>query len=117
MTYVAPVNNSSAVGFDLHALLDPTDDLLINHFGLVMQDINPNYKTLAIQQDFVQTDAAGFYVFLYRDQKVFKQYFAAGEITKDGLITVESGLKVGDELITTNPHLLQEGQMVKVSQV
>jgi len=116
VTYVAPLNNGGEAGFDLRALLDEVNDLLINRFGSVKQDINPNYKTLAIQQNFVQTDAAGFYVFLYHDQKVFKQYFSVGEITKDGLVTVESGLKAGDELITTNPHLLQEGQIVKVSQ-
>ncbi|MBY0545100.1 MAG: efflux transporter periplasmic adaptor subunit, partial [Gammaproteobacteria bacterium] len=68
-----------------------------------------------VSQELVQSDSQGFFVYLLKDKKVFKQYFQAGELLKSGLIEIKSGLSKGDLLITSNPNLLHDGQAVETS--
>ena len=115
VSYVAPLIDQDAAGVTLRADFVHPTGLLANRFGQVVQTINDQYKTLVVPQMLVQSDAQGFYVYLFKDKKVFKQYFTAGMITQSGLMEVTSGLVAGEQLITTNPHLLKEGQNVQVS--
>ncbi|MSP53118.1 MAG: efflux RND transporter periplasmic adaptor subunit [Gammaproteobacteria bacterium] len=117
VSYVAPLLDQDAAGVTLRADFVHPTGLLANRFGQVVQTINANYSTLVVPQMLVQSDAQGFYVYLYKDKKVFKQYFMAGMVTQLGLMEVASGLTAGDQLITTNPHSLKEGQNVQVSTV
>ena len=114
VSYVAPIISDNLVSIALRATFTDAPTLLANRFGEVSQSLEENHRALAIPQGLVQNDSGGFYVFLFKAPKVFKQYFTAGELTKAGFIEVASGLQVGDLLITTNPNSLQDGQTVKV---
>jgi RND family efflux transporter MFP subunit len=115
VSYVAPLINSNVADFTVRANFTEPTNLAMNQFGEVKQFINQQYRTIAIKQELVQSDSQGFYVFVLKNSKVEKQYFDAGIVTKSGLIEVQSGLAIGTELITTNPHLIQAGQKVKVA--
>ena len=115
VSYIAPLIDEDAAGVTLRADFVHPNGLLANRFGQVMQTINAQYTTLVVPQMLVQSDAQGFYVYLYKDKKVYKQYFTAGSVTQSGLMEVTAGLTAGDQLITSNPHALKEGQNVQVS--
>lgn len=115
VSYIAPLIDEDAAGVTLRADFVHPTGLLANRFGQVVQTINAQYSTLVIPQILVQSDAQGFYVYLFKDKKVFKQYFTAGMITQSGLMEATSGLTASEQLITTNPHLLKEGQIVQVA--
>lgn len=115
--YVSPMVNANSVDFTVRARFDNVHSGLLAHtFGEVSLSIKSTSKNLALPQNLVQSDTQGFFVFLYQHGKVFKQYFSAGSVTKNGFIIAKSGLKPGALLITTSPYLLKEGEKVKVAQ-
>lgn len=116
VVYIAPLIDDNAAGIILRADFTNATGLLINRFGRVTEVLDEHYKTLAVPQTLVQSDAQGFYVYLFKDHKVFKQYFDAGEVTASGFIEVRSGLEPKEILITSDPHILKEGQVVKAAQ-
>jgi membrane fusion protein, multidrug efflux system len=115
VSYVSPEVNPDTQGVFIRADFLENINLAPNTFGQVTQVINPKYRTLAIPQGLVQTDPAGFFVFAYHNNKVVKEYFTPGVLTKSGLIEVVSGLKDKEQIITTNPEQLSPGEKVKLS--
>lgn len=115
VSYVSPEINIDTRGVVIRADFAENINLAPNTFGQVTQVIDPKYRTLAIPQGLVQTDPAGFFVFAYHNNKVVKEYFIPGVLTKSGLIEVVSGLKDKEQIITTNPEQLSPGEKVKLS--
>ncbi|ODN42178.1 hypothetical protein BGC07_03490 [Piscirickettsia litoralis] len=116
VNYVAPEISLNSQGITLRANFENSNATLplLHSFGKVAQVINPQFKALALPQALVQTDAQGFYVYIFKNNKVNKTYFSPGSVTKLGLIIVNTGLKKGDLLITTNPDKLSPGQKVRL---
>lgn len=115
VSYIAPQLNSSNQSIDLRAVFAEKIPMLTNDFSTVEQVLNAHDKTLAISQGLVQSDAQGFFVYLLENSKVTKRYFQAGSVTKQGVVIVLSGLKAGDQLITTDPSILTPQEIVKVN--
>jgi membrane fusion protein (multidrug efflux system) len=114
VSYIAPALSADNQAVVLNAQLIHPAALLTNQFGQIRQILNPHFKTFAIKQELMQADAQGFYVYLLVKNKVTQHYFQAGELTKQGLILVKSGLTDKDILITTAPKTLTAEQVVKV---
>ena len=114
VSYVSPQFDSDSYSLTIKADLDDFSGLRPNHFGQIVQVINPHYKTLAVPQGLAHNDAQGFYIYTIEDNKVTKQYFTAGTVSKDGLIQIISGIKVNTPIITSDQSILSQGQTVKV---
>lgn len=114
ISYISPQFDSDSYGLTIRADLEKFADLKPNHFGQVVQIINPNYKTLAIPQSLVHNDAQGFYVYIIQNNKVAKNYFMPGAINKEGLIQVLSGIKPNTPVINSDQSILSSGLTVQV---
>jgi membrane fusion protein (multidrug efflux system) len=115
VAYISPLLNAQNYNLTLRANFDNKNNLREHLFGRIKQIINPNYKTLAINQKLVQTDSAGFYVYGVDDKKIVKISFDAGTVSKDGLIEVVSGIKPNTLIIGSDITALSLGQTVKVA--
>ena len=111
VSYIAPILELNNQGVNVRADMQSTHALTANQFGQIIQTINAKQMTLAIPQSLVQTDAKGYYVVGVKNHKVVNEYFSPGRVTKKGLITVQSGLKVGDKILS-NPGSFSVGQKV-----
>ena len=114
VSYLSPDLNANNQGFNLRADMAHPKNLSANQFGQIIQVINPKESILAITQTLAQTDAQGYFVLGVKDHKVVNNYFTPGLITKDGLITITSGLEAGDTIIS-NPSLYTQGQKVEIA--
>lgn len=114
VSYVAPSLNQNDHSLTLRANLNDATSLKYASFGQVEQIVDPNYKTLAISQSLVQTDSQGFFIYTVSNNKVAKQYFTPGQITKNGLIQIKSGLTENTPIISSDPSHLSSGETVKV---
>lgn len=115
VSYIAPQFDGNNYGLTLKADLDKLSNLRPNHFGRIVQVLDPHYKTLAIPQGLVKTDAQGFYVYVLNKDKVNKCYFKAGEVSQAGLIQVLSGIKAQTLIINSNLAAISPGQAVQVA--
>ena len=114
VSYVSPDLDVNNQGFNLRADMAHPKNLSANQFGQIIQVINPKQSILAVSQTLAQTDAQGYFVLGVKDHKVVNEYFTPGSVTKDGLITIISGLKAGDTIIS-NPSLYSVGQKVEIA--
>lgn len=114
VSYIAPSLNKSDYSLTLRANLDNAESLKYSSFGKVEQVIDPNYKILAIPQSLAQTDSQGFFIYTVSKNKVVQQYFTPGQITKDGLIQIKSGLTENTPIISSDPSHLSAGETVQV---
>lgn len=114
VTYVSPQFDADNYNLTLRADIHSTS-LKPQLFGHIKQVLNPNYKTLAIPQALVQADAQGFYALVIDHNKVAKLYFSAGDLNKNGLIDIQSGIKAGTPIISSQVESLSVGQTVKVN--
>jgi RND family efflux transporter MFP subunit len=114
VSYVSPDLDVNNQGFNLRADMAHPKNLSANQFGQVIQVINPKQSILAVSQTLAQTDALGYFVLGVKDHKVVNEYFTPGSVTQDGLITIASGLKAGDTIIS-NPSLYSVGQKVEIA--
>jgi len=114
ISYISPQFDSDSYGLTIRADLEDFADLKPNHFGQIVQTINPHYKTLAVPQSLVHNDAQGFYIYIIQDNKVAKNYFTPGAINKEGLIQVLSGIKPNTPVINSDQSVLSSGLTVKV---
>jgi membrane fusion protein, multidrug efflux system len=122
VSYVSPEVNLNSRGITLRAdFINAPEELTTlapNMFGKITQIINPTYKTLAIDQSFVQSDPKGFFIYSLDhnldNNKIVKDYFVPAFISKNGLIAVSSGLNLNEIIITTDPDKLTPGQKVKI---
>lgn len=118
VSYVSPDVNTNSQGVTLRAdfinKFDDANKLAPNVFGKITQVINPSYKTLAVDQAFVQSDPEGFYIYSLENNKVVKHYFEPSFISKSGLIAVYSGLQENIQIITTDPDKITPGEKVKI---
>ena len=113
VSYVAPALSRVDDSIILQAKLTQSY-LHSNTFGRIVQQIDPNRQVLAIPQTLVYSDAQGFYVYTIEQGKVAKAYFSPGEISKNGLIAVRTGIATGISIINSNPDDFSVGQHVKV---
>jgi RND family efflux transporter MFP subunit len=114
VSYVSPILNPNNQGIDIRANVTKANDLTANQFGQIVQTINPNQQLLAVSQTLAQTDAKGYFVLGVKNKKVINNYFNPGFVTKDGFITINSGLKAGDKIIS-DPAIYTVGQKVEVA--
>ena len=114
VAYVSPLLNSSDFTLTLRANLNNDATLRPYLFGRVVQVIDPNYHTLVIPQNLVQTDASGFYVYIVDNNKVAKHYFTPVGVDKQGIIEVRDGLTDSTKIIVSDYTSLSPGLTVKV---
>ncbi|MCF6776631.1 efflux RND transporter periplasmic adaptor subunit [Thiotrichales bacterium 19X7-9] len=117
VSYISPEASAKANLITLRADIIQNDHLSVvmaNAFGQVEQQINLDKTVIFIDQNIIQTDSSGFYVFLYHNGYAIKQAVTVGELNKHGEIEVTSGLKVNDQLIVDHLDTLSDGKKVKV---
>jgi len=114
VSYVSPILNPNNQGISIRADVTKQGHLTANQFGQIVQTINPHQQILAASQTLVQTDSKGYFLLSVKNNKVVNDYFTPGFVTKDGLITITSGLKAGDKIIS-NPSIYSAGQKVEVT--
>lgn len=114
VSYVAPSIDSKNHLITVRADLQNAQNLKSNRFGQITQITDAHAKVLAISQNFVKTDAQGFYVYSVVNGKAVQQYFKPGQVSDQGLIAVQSGLKAGTQIITSNTNTLNPNQAVEV---
>ena len=118
MTYVAHVSyiadslDADTYNLQLRADFAPNTTLLANDFGQIEQILEP-INHFIVQQNLIQTDNHGFYIYLLEDNKVIKQYITVNLPLKSGEIIINSGIDEGDVLITSNPSQLSPNEIVK----
>jgi membrane fusion protein (multidrug efflux system) len=113
VSYISPACSASDYSLTIRADL-PAADIVPHIFGEAIQTIDPNHQTLAIPQEFVETDTKGFYVHVVEQDKLAKHYFFPGSLTSSGLIQVQSGIEAGTNIITSNSADLSLGEKLKV---
>lgn len=91
---------------------DKNKKLFANTYGKVIQTLKKDMTVILVNQNLIQTDSSGFYVFLDKDNHVIKQKIKVGELMKNGQIEITSGLKVNDKLIMSHLDSLSDGQSV-----
>lgn len=118
VSYISPDVDAKSSSVTLRAyFIDNFTDknkVLPNVFGKIKQVIDPNYKALAVKQYLVQTDAKGFFIYVFKDHKVLKKYFKPLLVLKSGLIPIASGLESGDLVIITNPSSLSPNEKINL---
>jgi membrane fusion protein (multidrug efflux system) len=114
VSYVSPILNLNNQGVNLRANVINAKHLTANQFGQIIQVINPKQELLAVSQTLAQTDAKGYFVLGVKNNKVVNNYFTPGFVTKDGFITITSGLRTNDKIIN-NPSVYSVGQKVEVA--
>jgi membrane fusion protein (multidrug efflux system) len=114
VSYISPILSPNNQGIALRADILHKQGLNVNQFGHLTQVINPKQSLLAINQNLVQTDAKGYYLYGVQNNKIVKYYFMPGMVTKNGLIIIDSGIKAGTKIVNSNPSMLSEGQPVTV---
>ena len=115
VAYIAPLLNHANYNLTLRANFTQHSSLPQNSFGRIVQVLNPHYKVLALPQKIVQTDASGFYAYTVENHKISKLYFTPGQVTRSGLIEINSGIKANTPIVISNVLGLTLGQTVKVA--
>ena len=75
VSYIDPQLSADGNDITVHAKFNHNLHLRPNVFAKITLTLDPHYKTLALAQSLVQSDAQGFYVYGIRDNRVSKMYF------------------------------------------
>ena len=68
-----------------------------------------------MQQGAVAIDQAGSFVYVVNDKNVVEQRPVKKGAERDGLVTIESGLKAGDKVIVQGQQKVRPGMTVNPS--
>jgi len=126
VSYINPSVDTQSGTISIEATIQNSDFLLSpGMFVDVEQILNPNRQLLIIPDIALMTDVRGRYVFVLEPSvsannsaiktasKVDKKYVTVGLI-KDGLASIQSGLNLGDQVVTAGQQRLYAGYSVNV---
>lgn len=103
--------------YETKFIIEPQDGLLPSAGMSVMVALSyenhQSSETIIPFNAVVEQDGSS-YVWLLKDGKGVRQSIVLGDITSDGMVVVEQGLKAGDQLITAGLSSLKEGAQLRV---
>ncbi len=115
VTYIAPQQNQA---FETRLRARLATGVVPNSFGQVTQTIPQTRKILVVPQRYAYTDDEGYYVFTVqkttRGTLLQKRYFQPAWFYANGLISIESGLRVGEKIVASRDTTLTTGQPVQL---
>lgn len=117
VTYISPQQNTD---YEITLRATLKQPVMPNSFGQITQIINANQQQLAIPQKYTYTDDEGYYVYTIdqvdHKSQLKKQYFKPRFFYANGWVSVQSGLKAGQQIVASKDTSLTPGQFVKVVQ-
>ena len=116
VSYISAALNPQTYNYTVKATLNKPGALVANRYGSIKQTLLPATQ-LALSQNWVQTDAKGYFIFSVKQKKIIKRHFIPGQVTANGLITIKSGLKKGTLIVTSPIQALTPGQTVTMANV
>ncbi len=84
-------------------------------FGKIKIETNESQKAIALPLKALGGSEGNYYVFINKNGVAKKQTITTGEISGD-TVEIKSGVKTGDNIISTNVNTLQDGDAVKVTE-
>jgi RND family efflux transporter MFP subunit len=114
VSYISPEASDYGNLVTLRANIKDKSRLRPNTFGQIIEVVNPDYQAIAIDQNLIEVDSNGFYVYLLKNNVITKKYIEIGDLTNQGLILVGKGLHLGDQLITTPSEQFSVGEKAEV---
>jgi RND family efflux transporter MFP subunit len=113
--YVAPAVDVSSGRVEIHARIDNPDNRLApGMFANVKQLFNTGGSHLIVPQNSILAQNNERYVWLYNNGGTTKQSVTLGKNTNDGYVIVDTGLKEGDQVITTGQQKLEINTLITV---
>ncbi|MFA0408888.1 efflux RND transporter periplasmic adaptor subunit [Vibrio splendidus] len=113
--YIAPAVDESSGRVEVHAhVTNPDHRLVPGMFAKVSQMTSEDTTQMVVSQNSVQAKNAQRFVWIVNGEKIEQRIVELGVNTNDGYVVVESGLKLGDQVVVTGQQNLKKASLVKV---
>ncbi|MEZ8801454.1 efflux RND transporter periplasmic adaptor subunit [Vibrio splendidus] len=113
--YIAPAVDESSGRVEVHAhVTNPDHRLVPGMFAKVSQMTSEDTTQMVVSQNSVQATNAQRFVWIVNGEKIEQRIVELGVNTNDGYVVVESGLKLGDQVVVTGQQNLKKASLVKV---
>ncbi|MEZ8231245.1 efflux RND transporter periplasmic adaptor subunit [Vibrio splendidus] len=113
--YIAPAVDESSGRVEVHAhVTNPDHRLVPGMFARVSQMTSEDTTQMVVSQNSVQAKNAQRFVWIVNGEKIEQRIVELGVNTNDGYVVVESGLKLGDQVVVTGQQNLKKASLVKV---
>ncbi|OBT31018.1 efflux RND transporter periplasmic adaptor subunit [Vibrio splendidus] len=113
--YIAPAVDESSGRVEVHAhVTNPDHRLVPGMFAKVSQMTSEDTTQMVVSQNSVQAKNAQRFVWIVNGGKIEQRIVELGVNTNDGYVVVESGLKLGDQVVVTGQQNLKKASLVKV---
>ena len=115
LTYQAPAVNRSTGTLTLEGKITNIDnELKEGMYVTISLPYGANPKAILVKDAAIATDQIGKYMFVVNDSNiVVKRRIEAGEIFRDSLLVINSGIEPGDKYITKALLTVRAGEPVK----
>lgn len=113
--YIAPAVDESSGRVEVHAhVTNPDHRLVPGMFAKVSQMTSEDTTQMVVSQNSVQAKNTQRFVWIVNGEKIEQRIVELGVNTNDGYVVVESGLKLGDQVVVTGQQNLKKASLVKV---
>ncbi len=113
--YISPVVYQSNQAYDVVASIDNPNPLLRSGMNVsITQAIDPKQQILAIPGLCLVSSLSGYSVYTIEDSKVKEVPVIIGQ-RYNNLVAIKSGLKLGDQVITSGALIVHPGMAVQIT--
>ncbi|MCQ1059826.1 efflux RND transporter periplasmic adaptor subunit [Photobacterium sp. DNB23_23_1] len=115
VNYIAPAVDENSGRVEVHATIDNQEQILApGMFANVSQQLQRGKPQLVVPQNAILANNEQRYLWVVEGNKPQRRQVELGANTNDGYVIIKSGLKKGEQIVTTGQQKLNDGNTVNI---